>query len=56
MRQPNHAPRWREPSKSYAGLRPAEERAGPVEIFCTFGCVIGAAACIAAAAIAWIGA
>ena len=54
MHEPTHAPGWRGRPVSYIDLKSADADAlNPFEIFVTFGCVIGAAVALAAAAIAW---
>lgn len=49
MHEPTHAPGWRGRPASYADLQPSDEsRINSLEIFCAFGCVLGAAVAIGA--------
>lgn len=52
MNDPTHAPGWRGRPASYVDLRDRAD-ANPFEIFCYFGCAIGAAICLGAAAYVW---
>lgn len=53
MHDPTHAPGWRGRPVSYTDLRRDDDQPNPLELFCYFGCAIGALVCLAAAGLAW---